>query len=48
MRRLKEASNKKKKRFHPKSSNQKEEKKYYEMHLRNLEAIMKMSDQAEN
>lgn len=41
--RLKEASHKKKKLFHPKSSSQKEEQKYYEMLLRNLEALARTS-----
>lgn len=41
--RLKEASNKKKKLFHPKSSGQKEELKYYDMLIRNMEALIKGS-----
>ena len=41
--RLKEASNKKKKLFHPKSSGQKEELKYYDMLIRNTEALIKGS-----
>ena len=46
MRRLKEASNRKKKRFPVKSSGQKGEKKYYEMLIRSTEALMKAKEQS--